>query len=104
MKWFFWIGVSNIGIFWIEYVYRKSTYSSFLEALPYIFAPILIGQIGLFYGFRSAPNLLVAGATFTLINITLRVVNSYRLGETLNVYNWMGVACLIIAMLLLKVK
>lgn len=96
--------MANVGIFWLEYVYRNSTYDSFVSALPYIFVPMMLGQVGLFYGFRSAPNLLFAGAAFTLVNIALRIVNSYRLGEVLNVYNWMGVACLIAAMFLLKVK
>jgi multidrug transporter EmrE-like cation transporter len=63
-----------------------------------------MGQIGLYYGFRLAPNLLIAGAAFTLMNVALRVVNSYRLGENLNLYNWTGVVLLIVAMFLLKVK
>lgn len=95
---------ANAGIFWLEYVYRHGTYQSFFHALPYITIPIFMGQIGLFYGFRGAPNLLFAGALFTLMNIALRIVNSYRLGEYLNAYNWSGVALLVVAMILLKMK
>lgn len=99
-----WLMLANAGIFWLEYVYRHGSYGSFVSALPYIIVPIFMGQVGLYYGFRAAPNLLFAGALFTLMNIGLRVINSYRLGEYLNYYNWTGVALLIVAMFLLKVK
>lgn len=102
--WILWILFANTGIFWLEYVYRNGTYSNFIPALPYTIVPILIGQIGLFYGFRAAPNLLIAGAVFTLINVSLRIVNTYRLHETINVYNWLGVIFLIVATILLKIK
>lgn len=96
--------LANAGIFWLEYIYRNGSYNSFVTSLPYIVVPIFISQAGLFYGFRGAPNLLYAGELFTVLNITLRVINSYRLGEYLNLYNWSGVALLIVAMFLLKVK
>lgn len=102
--WLAWIGLANVAIFWLEYIYRQGHYGSFWQALPYTVVPIFMGQIGLYYGFRLAPNLLLAGAAFTLMNIALRVVNSYRLGEYLNYYNWAGVVLLVIAMFLLKVK
>jgi hypothetical protein len=104
MHWFLWVLLSNGGIMWLEYQYRNGTYNHFFPALPYIFIPILMGQVGLFYGFRGAPNLLLAGATFTVINVALRIVNSYLLGEAPNLYNWTGVVLLVIATLLLKVK
>ena len=104
MNWLVWLLLANAGIFWLEYIYRNGTYDSFIQASPYIVAPIVVSQAGLFYGFRGAPNLLLAGAVFTLMNLALRVVNSYRLGEHLNIYNWLGVLLLIVAMFLLKVK
>lgn len=99
-----WLLVANAGIFWIEHVYRAGKYASFIEALPFIAIPILMGQVGLFYGFRQAPSLLFAGALFTLMNVMLRLVNTYRLGETLNYYNWLGVALLVASTILLKIK
>jgi len=104
MNWIAWIALSNVGIFILEYIYRTSRYDSFIGALPIIIIPIFIGQIGLFYGFRTAPSLLLAGATFTLMNVALRVINTYSIGETINVYNWAGVVLLVIAMFLIKVK
>lgn len=104
MNWLAWIAFSNLGIFWLEYCYRAGKYDGFIQALPYIIVPIMMGQVGLFYGFRSAPNLLIAGAVFTVINVALRVTNSYLLGEHLNLYNWFGVVLLVAATLLLKVK
>lgn len=104
MNWIAWIALSNTGIWWLEYCYRTGKYDSFVSALPYIIVPIIIGQVGLFYGFRSAPNLLIAGAVFTVINVALRVTNTYLIGESINYYNWLGVVLLLVATLLLKVK
>lgn len=102
--WIAWIVLSNIGIFILEYVYRQGSYTSFITALPTIIIPMIMGQVGLFYGFRSAPSLLIAGATFTLINIALRVINTYLLGESINGWNWLGVFLVVAGMLLLKIK
>lgn len=104
MHWFLWITLANGAIMWLEYIYRHGSYDQFLPALPAIIVPVLIGQLGLFYGFRGAPNLLLAGAAFTLINVALRIVNTYLLGETINWWNWTGVVLLITASFLLKVK
>ena len=104
MNWFLWIVLSNIGIAIIEFIYRTSRYNSFIEALPYIIVPILIGQVGLFYGFRAAPSLLLAGAVFTAINVSIRVCTSLYVGESLNLYNWAGVILLFTATVLLKLK
>lgn len=104
MSWLLWLLVANGGIMWLEYAYRSGAYTSFLHALPHIVVPILVGQIGLFYGFRGAPNLLVAGAMFTVVNVILRIANTYFLGETINAYNWLGVVLLVIATFLLKIK
>lgn len=102
--WIFWLFLANFAIMWLEFTYRAGTYNSFFAALPYTIVPILLGQIGLYYAFRLAPSLLVAGASFTLINVALRVINTYRLGEVINGYNWLGIAFLIVSMFLLKVK
>lgn len=104
MNYILWLLLANAGIMWLEYTYRMGTFGSFLNALPYIIIPIMIGQVGIYYGFRLAPNLLFAGAMFTLINICLRIVNSFLLGEVPNLYNWFGVFLLVVATFLLKVK
>ena len=89
---------------WLEFSYRAGTYNSFFAALPSTIVPILLGQLGLYYAFRLAPRLLICGAAFTLVNVGLRVVNTYRLGEVINMYNWLGILFLIVSMFLLKVK
>lgn len=104
MKWIFWLFVSNAGIFWLEYVYRSARYGGFFESLPYITLPVLVSQMGLFYCFRDAPSLFFAGAVFTLSNVILRIVNTYLLGEHLSPINWFGVALLVIATVLIKLK
>lgn len=104
MHWILWLCLSNIMIMLLEYLYRAGHYSSFLNALPYIIIPVLISQCGLFYGFRGASSIFIAGATFTLINVLLRVVNSYILHEPPNNYNWLGLVLLIVSIFLLKVK
>lgn len=100
--WVFFLLIANLGIMWLEYVYRVGLYPSFFKALPYIIVPILMGQFGLFYGFKLAPSLFVAGAVFTLVNVLLRIVNTYHLGETMNTYTWLGVVALIISIVLFK--
>lgn len=102
--WIVWLLVANIAIMWIEFAYRAGTYSSFFTALPYTFLPIMLGQVGLFYSFRLAPSILMAGAAFTLVNVSLRIINTYRLGETINTYNWLGLFFLLVSLFLLKVK
>ena len=104
MHWIAWVFVANIGVFFVEYIYRSAKFSSFLVAFPYIAVPILLCQIGLFYGFKSAPSLFYAGAIFTVINVGFRLVNSFVLGETLNTYNYIGIALLLIATILIKIK
>lgn len=104
MSWLLWIALSNIGIVVVENVYRSGKYDSFISALPYVCVPMVIAQAGLFYGFRGAPNLMFAGSVFTLMNVCLRICNSYYLGEHLNLYNWAGVVLLCISTILLKLK
>ena len=104
MNYIFYLIFANIGIFWLEYVYRNGTYGSFWQALPVIFIPIMMGQYGLYYGFKLAPSLFIAGTLFTVINVALRVINTYRLGEHLNLWNWLGVILLLVALILLKVR
>lgn len=102
--WWLWLLLANGAIFYVEHTYRLGKHESFFHAFPEIVFPIMVAQIGLFYGFRYAPSLFFAGALFTLLNVALRVVNTFRLGEHLNVYNWVGVLLLIVATVLLKIK
>ena len=102
--WILWLLIANGAIMWLEFSYRAGTYNSFFVALPYTIVPILLGQCGLYYAFRLAPSLLICGAAFTLVNVGLRVVNTYRLGEVINMYNWLGILFLIVSMFLLKMK
>lgn len=102
MHWVLWLVVSNIGIFWLEHLYRSGKYPSYWVALPEIILPVLVSQAGLFYGFKLAPSLFFAGALFTLMNVSLRVINTYRLGENLNAHNYIGIILLVIAVFLIK--
>jgi len=104
MIWLFWLLGANVCIAVVESIYRGAFYHSFWIALPYIFIPMMLGQLCLFYGFRQGPSLFVCGSVFTLINVVFRIVNTYRLHEALNMYNWLGVAFLAASVLLLKVK
>lgn len=102
MHWIVCLFISNVSIMWLEYVYRSGQYQDFMRALPHIIVPILLAQAGLFYGFRASPSLLLAGALFSLMNVLLRVANVYLLGETVNVYTWMGLVCLCLSVILFK--
>ena len=63
-----------------------------------------MGQWGLFYGFKLSPSLFLSAGVFTLINVCFRIAITYYIGETLNFYNWIGVAMLSTSVILLKVK
>lgn len=100
MIWLIALVVANIAIFALEYIYRTSHFSSFLTALPYILIPALIGQAGLFYGYRFAPSFLLGAVVFTAINQTLRPLNIYLAGEKLSVYGYLAIVCVLIGVLL----
>ena len=104
MHWIAYLFIANCAIAFVEYTYRAGQYESFFVALPYIIVPILIGQFGLFYGFKEASSLFLASGVFTLINVLFRIAVTYYLGEQLNVANWIGVAMLSTSVILLKVK
>lgn len=104
MTWILWILLSNTAIMWLEWIYRSAQYTSFWSALPYTIVPIFVGQFGLFYGFKFAPSLLIAGTTFAIVNASLRMVNTKILGETIVVYTWVGLMFLVAASILFKLK
>lgn len=102
MPWPLWLILANISVAYVEYQYRCGDYDSFYAALPYIIAPMILGQWAIFNGFRLAPSLLIAGGVFSLINVVLRVINSNTLGEGINCYNWVGIGLLVLSVLLLR--
>lgn len=99
-----WLLIANCAVAYTEYQYRCGDYDSFYTALPYIIAPIILAQLALFYGFRGAPSLFYAGAVFSLCNVLFRIINSFTLHEHLNFMNWMGVACIVASVFLLRVR
>lgn len=101
--WMLGIVVSNVAIMWLEWVYRSGTFTSFLTAIPSIIIPVLVAQAGLFYGFKLAPSLLLAGAAFSLLNIVLRSVNSTILGEPMTLYTILGIVLLLASVVVLNI-
>lgn len=104
MPWPAWLILANVCVACTEYSYRRGGYDSFWCALPVIALPILLAQWSLFEGFRAAPSLMLAGALFSLINVAFRVGNVMLLGESMNLYNYVGVACIVASVILLRVK
>lgn len=104
MTWWHWLLVSNTAIAVVEYMYRKGSYDSFIVSLPYIAIPVLLGQVGLFYGFRHAPSLVIAGVTFSIINSLLRVGNTLLLGERLGMYQVIALLLMIAASFVARMK
>lgn len=104
MHWIAYLFIANCAIAFVEYTYRVGQYQSFFVALPYIIIPILVGQYGLFYGFKLSPSLFLSAGVFTLINVGFRIAITYYIGEHLNLYNWIGVVLLSTSVILLKVK
>jgi drug/metabolite transporter (DMT)-like permease len=64
----------------------------------------MIAQMGLFYGYKLAPSLLLAGAVFTLINTILRVGNVLFIGERFGWYEFFAIVLMVLAIMLLKIK
>lgn len=104
MAWWQWLVLSNVAIAVVEYLYRKGVYDSFLQSVPIIIVPVLVGQVGLFYGFRSAPSLIVAGITFSVVNSLLRMGNTLVLGERLSVYQVLAVILMLVASQVARMK
>lgn len=104
MPYWCWLLLANGGIFWLERVYRIGQYGSFWQALPFIILPILLGQLGLYNGFHTAPSIFVAGIMFTVVNQVLRIVNALILGETVTIYQVVGITLTIIASYVVKLK
>jgi drug/metabolite transporter (DMT)-like permease len=100
--WVLWIVLSNVSVTYLEWAYRTAKYPSFIESLPHIIVPILVTQVGLFYGFRQAPSMFLCAAVFTTINTVLRVATVLYLGEKMLLVNWIGVGLLFIGVVLLK--
>lgn len=96
MIWILWIIFACVAIFFLEYMYRIGHYDSFLQALPTLIIPMLIGQMGLFYGYRLAPSFLLAAIIFTLINQGTRPINIYLAGEHLTIYGWLAILCVVV--------
>lgn len=99
-----WLIAAALAISVVEYFYKLEKYSSFVEVIPFVIVPIVIGQVCLYYGFRNAPSLFIAGAFFSLAAILLRIVNTYWLGGNINLYNWCGIVLLFVSLMLLKIK
>lgn len=96
--------VANGAVAITERIYRTGAFDTFWQGLPYLAVPILVAQMGLFAGFKGAPSLMYAGVVFSIMNVALRVINSYSIGESLNVYAWVGVVCLVASAILFRVK
>lgn len=88
----------------LEYIYRTGWITGFWSHLHILAIPILLGQVGLFYGFRLAPSLFLAGAVFTLMNLVLRSVNVLVMKETFGLYQILGLVFMVIATLIFKMK
>ena len=102
MSWIFWLAIANLAIFILEWTYRAAYFTGFWSSLHILIFPILLGQLGLFYGFKLAPSLFLAGAVFTLANQLLRVGNSVILGERVGAWQLLGVFLMVIAVLVFK--
>ena len=104
MTWIYWLLLANGSIMFLEYVYRTGWVASFFSGLHILVIPIMLGQLGLFYGFRLSPSLFLAGAVFTTMNLVLRSFNVIYLKETFGIYQILGLAFMVIATLLFKIK
>ena len=104
--WLAWVLLANVGVSITEYIYRAGAFSSFLNALPFLFIPIFISQMGLFYGFRvgGADTLIMAGIVFNVVNQVFRSANSYLLHEPLGWKQLVATLLMVVAFVVLRLK
>ena len=102
--WISWCFLANVSLLFVEYLYRNGSYPTFVDALPFIAIPMMLGQIGLFYCYRAAPSLLLATAVFTLMNNLCRLCSVHRLGESVCMWNYLGIICMMMGVFLLGIK
>jgi len=91
--------ISNLAIMLLEYLYRSNYFKGFWGSLHILIFPIMTAQWALYYLFKTAPSLVLAGASFTVANAGLRLINSWILGENLSVNIYIGVIILVIGVL-----
>lgn len=91
---------SNVFASWLEYVYRSQAFPTFWLALPKIIIPVVLLQFCIFYSFRLAPNLMLAGAMFTLTNLLIRVAVMYKVGDVVDWRTYVTVIFMISAVLI----
>jgi len=102
MNWIAYSVLANVGIVFMENVYRRGVYTDFWSALPYIIVPILIVQYGLFNSFRDAPSLFMAWAVLTVVNTLFRVANNWYIGEPFTFAIIAGVSLMLVGAFLIK--
>jgi len=104
MTWWMWAVVSNVTIMVIEYLNRTAGFVGPFDAFKITFPLILIAQIGLFYCWRDAPQMLLAWTVFTLGNCILRLISAtWFVGEVPTLTTLVGVALIMAGGALVKV-
>lgn len=79
IPWWGWTLIANASITAVEFLNRTRGWSSPLEALPKTLPLIVIAQVGIFAGWRYAPSLMVAWATFFVGNTLMRLASAHFL-------------------------
>ena len=104
MMWILYALGANLCILVLEYIYRMKLFTGFWAGLPYTIVPILAAQVALFYLFREAPTWILGAAVFTLITAVLRAILSTMNGEPMNWNIGAGIAMMVFAVILIKIK
>lgn len=100
MHWILGILVANVSITALEWIYRTGQFLNFRQAFWWVLPLMILGQFGLFWGFRGggASSLIYAGIVFTMINIIFRIANTYLfIGETVSKFTWVALVLVVIA-------
>lgn len=103
MSWWAWAFVANAAIMVIEYLNRTAGFATPLHAFRVTLPMILVGQVGLFYCWRDAPQMLQAWMVFTLGNCVLRLASvTWAVGEVPSFTTLAGVALMMAGGALVK--
>lgn len=102
VPWWAWGLLANACVALNEYVARAGT-TSFLQSLWYMWPFYVLLQLGIFYGWRGAPSMMLAWAVFTVTNSAFRLVNvTWAVGEPPSATTLAGVALMVMGAYAIK--
>ena len=101
MPWWAACVLSSFAVSIVEY--HNRTGEGLFSTLGRTWAFIILTQFTLYYLYNGAPSMMLAWATFSLMNVIFRVTSShYLVGEPVTVLVGAGVLCMMLGTFLIR--